>query len=69
MEDKTIYLCMYCRTPMMRSDFTESGKCIECGARKVQVAPKVTDEQMADLVARGYEYDETAWTRGPGRPS
>jgi hypothetical protein len=57
--DLRVYRCEYCHKPVIEADIQQGG-CL-CGSRRVRIATSVTDEEMADLKERGYEFKPEYW--------
>ena len=52
--------CYYCKyVHIAQAETTHDEGCIECGSRRMRNVGVVTDEEMRDLIARGF--DSTNW--------
>jgi len=52
--------CFYCGyLHIFHKETTHDEGCIECGSRRMRNAGAVNDEEMKDLIARGF--DDSAW--------
>lgn len=61
----TVMRCVYCRSLVLEQDIHTAGGCNDCGSRRLQIAFKLTDEEMDSLVARGYVRDPDHWSDRP----
>lgn len=56
--------CFYCNyVHIIHVETTHDGGCIECGSRRMRNVGPVTDDEMRDLIARGF--DSTNWQWEP----
>ena len=64
-----VYRCYYCHSVVLESDI-EAGGCPECSAMRVRIAVKLTDAEMENAKARGFEFKPEEWssTKVLGRP-
>lgn len=65
-DGEKIMRCTYCRAMVLPVDI-ESGGCPDCGGGRYQIAHKITDEEHADAVQRGYVFSEEDWSTTPWR--
>lgn len=57
-DEKTLYRCYHCNKLLYDGELREDGTC-PCGSRKNRLAFGITPEEMAEVIARGYQYDES----------
>ena len=58
MADAEIRRCYYCNRVCKMVEVRVEGNCPACGSRKFRAVVKMTDEEMDDLVATGFNTDE-----------
>lgn len=54
--------CFYCQfVHIVHAETTHDGGCIECGSRRMRNVGVVTDDEMRDLIARGFDSSNWQW--------
>lgn len=54
--------CFYCNhIAIMHAETTFDGGCVECGSRRMRNCGVVTDDEMRDLIARGFDSTNWGW--------
>lgn len=54
--------CFYCNyVHIIHTETTHDGGCIECGSRRMRNVGPVTDDEMRDLIARGFDSSNWEW--------
>lgn len=56
--DEELRRCYYCNRIWMRGEVVVEGCCPACGSRKFREVHRMTDAEMSELVARGYDPKE-----------
>lgn len=63
-DEHTVFRCQPCGWVVTQEDI-RTGGCAMCGGRRVQVATRITDEEVAWLGERGYKFDDERWSHEP----
>lgn len=54
--------CFYCQYPhIVHAETGHDEGCINCGSRKMRNVGPVTDQEMKDLIARGFDSSNWEW--------
>ena len=56
-----IIRCYYCNVPQKQVDVYAEGCCTRCGSRKMREAGRLTDDEMATLIASGFDPEANGW--------
>lgn len=60
--------CFYCGyIAIMHNETTHDAGCVECGSRRMRACSLVSDDEMRDLIARGFDDSKWQWEADDAR--